>query len=215
MRKIFFITTLLLSLSSSMAQTSIKDILKTIPQEILPYVNDDQRKEINEFVSQKDTIEIKNALNGTTRIHTSGDNFAQFDLNETTKLQIKLLPVNDSTKIICIAKTVMRPISDSSISFFSTDWAPIHSNFNLPIDNSTETLLSMFTQRPDTMTTARYNELIKCIEPVIISANISNNDYTITFSLDVPFVQKSEIDTYKAITRQKTFKWDGRSFKIC
>lgn len=215
MKKIVLITALLLGMATSRAQTTITDVIKTIPQELLPYIGDEQRKEINEFAGQEDTIEIKNELNGTTRILTANGDFAQLDLNGTTRMQIKLLPVNDTTKIICMAKTVTKPVPDSDIKFYSTDWTPIHSSFNLPVDYKAENLLSVFTQRPDTMTTERYEELLKYIEPVIVSADLSKDNCTITFNIDIPFVQKDEINMIKAIIRQKTFKWDGNNFKIC
>lgn len=214
MRRTVLIVTLLLSgIASAMAQTTVKDIIKTIPQEFLPYIDEDRRKEINEFAGVQDTMEIKNSLNGTTRIFTANDNFAQIDLNEAARLQIKLLPVNDSTQIICLLKTVTKPVPDSKIGFYSTAWVPLSSDFNLSLSNNTDSLLAYFAA--DSMTVDEYEELKRNIEPVIISADIAKDENTITFSLSIPFVPKDDYDNIKAMIKQKTFKWDGKHFKIC
>lgn len=214
MRKTVLIATLLLlGIAPVMAQTTVTDIIKTIPQEILPYIDDDQRKEINEFAGVQDTIEIKNSLNGTTRIFTANNSFAQIDLNEAARLQIKLLPLNDSTQIVCLLKTVTKPVPDSEIRFYSTTWSPIASDFNLPLSNNADSLLAYF--ETDTMTVDEYEELKRSIEPVIISADISKDENAITFSLNIPLISKDDYDSIKALIRQKTFKWDGKCFKIC
>lgn len=215
MRKLFFTIALFCGITSVTAQTTITDVIKSIPQELLPYINNDQRKEINAFTDERDSVEIKNALNGTTTVYTANGTFAQFNLNDITRLQIKLLPVNDTTQIICVAKTVTRPVADSDIKFYSTDWTPIDSDFDLPTSGSTDSILAAFTERPDTMSLTRYEELARNIEPVILSANVSESDDTITFNLSIPFTTKEESNNIKAIIRQKTFKWNGKSFKIC
>ena len=215
MRKTLSIMVLALGMGHGMAQTSIREALKTMPQELLPYISDDQRKEIDEFTAKQDTVTIKNSLNGTTIVCIADSSFAQIDLNETACMQVRLLPVNDSTQIICMAKTVKTPIADSSIRFYSSDWKPIDSEFNLPVNADADSMLAEFTQRPDTMTAARYEELLKYLEPVIVYADIAKENATITLNLSIPFGSKETIDDIRAITRQKTFKWNGSHFKAC
>lgn len=59
MRKTLSIMVLALGMMHGMAQTSIREALKTMPQELLPYISDDQRKEIDEFTAKQDTVTIK------------------------------------------------------------------------------------------------------------------------------------------------------------
>lgn len=65
------------------------------------------------------------------------------------------------------------------------------------------------------MTAARYEELLKYLEPVIVYADIAKDNATITLSLSIPFGSKETIDDIRAITRKKTFKWNGYYFKAC
>ena len=71
------------------------------------------------------------------------------------------------------------------------------------------------TQKPDTMSVDRFNELRDYLDPVTISADIPEGGDIITFKINVPFTTKEEKSKVEAIIRQKSFKWDGKSFKTC
>ena len=215
MRTLAIIFALSVNLATMTAQITVKDVLKSIPNELMPYFNDKQRDEIKQFANDKDTLEIRNVLNGKTTITTLSQNLAEINLNNNTLTQIKLLPVNNTTKIICAIKTIKEPIKESVIKFYSADWQPIKSTFNLPTADNTDSLLALFTQKPDTMTTERYNELSNCIEPVVMYTDISDKDNSVTLSISIPFTANDKSDAIKVIIRKKTFKWDGNTFKNC
>ena len=87
---IIFIATLFIYMST-MAKVTVTNVLRTIPKEIVPYIDDDRRDEIGRFSSENDSLEIKNSLNGTMRIWTVSDDFARMELSESSMLQVKLL----------------------------------------------------------------------------------------------------------------------------
>ena len=196
------------------AQKTATSVLSTMPQELIPYINDDQRGEMSKFSIENDTVTIKNELNGTSTVTVINDDFAKIDLSKSAMILIKLLPVSDTAKIICMVRTIKTPLPESDIRFYNTDWSPIKSKFNLPDLRNDDEMLAMLTQRPDSMTEAKFEELRSYIEPVIVSADIPDGGYKITLNLNIPFTTKEERKNIKAIIRQKSFKWNGKTFKM-
>lgn len=215
MRKFTPIIIMLFYVSAITAQTTIRNILGNMPENMTPYLNAGQRAEIIRFTESKDSIKVKNSLNGMTSVETVNDNFIKISLNEAASMQMKLLPLNDSTQIICTVKTIKTPIPESTIKFYTTEWLPIDSTFNLPETDKPDTMIELLVQRPDTMSESRFNELRNYIEPVIISAEISNDDNIITYNLSLPLMPGDKSDELKAIIKKKSFKWNGDKFKKC
>lgn len=216
MRVIFLLTLLLLGQSSVSAQKTMEDLIKTIPQEILPYMNESQRNEINQFVGLKDTVKVKNMLEGTLSIDSISKNFAKITLNDAVNLQIRLFSKKDSSQIICMIKTVNKPVKESHVYFYSTSWEKMEQNFGLPdYTEINETLLASFLNKPTEMTVEKFKELSNSIEPIIVFADFSKQSEIITFQLSLSLMSKEQKNEIKAITKQNSFKWDGFIFKKC
>ena len=110
---------------------------------------------------------------------------------------------------MCLVKTVRKPLAESSISFYTTDWQPVESRFGLPDIGDAGVMMQMLVERPDSIDAIRFNRLCSYIEPVMVSADCSNDDNIITYSLSLPFVTKDKADEIKAVIKKKSFKWDG------
>lgn len=206
---------LLLPVSTLMAHVTISEVISTMPEHIVPYLQEEQRAEISNFAKSKDTLTLKNALDGTTSVDISGSDFAEIRLNEITGMQIKLLPCNDSTEIICLVKTIGSPVKESTVQFFTSDWKEIEGDFNLPQTGDAEALLDLFVERPDSITEDTFMDLKSYIDPVLINVEVSKTEHVLTYSISLPFVTGDALDKVKSITRQNTFKWDGDKFKKC
>lgn len=214
--KIFaLLISLLCCTTNIMGQISIKEVIGNIPDEILPYITNDQKEELLKFTGSKDSVKVKNTFNGATSIDTISFDYAKINMNKTTEMQLKLLRGNDSTQILCVIKTIKSPLKESTVKFYSTEWQAINSTFGLPVDNDEDTILSMFTQKPDSMPEDKFKNLYNCIEPVMLAAQWDEKSNCITFNLSIPFIQKDNNNEINAIIKKISFKWDGQNFKKC
>lgn len=212
MRIFFLLLFSIASLCPTIAQKTIKDVLATVPEKVVPYLNSEQWAEINKFTNTQDSLTIKNSLNGTTAIDSINSSFVRLTLNEVSDLQVKLLSTNDSAQIICVIKTIKKPVPNSQIKFFSTDWDVLSDPFGLPTNDNDTKLLDMLTSRPDTMNVTRYDSLRNLIEPVIVNAKFKGTDNTLTYTLSLPLLNNADKKNLEAIIKQKSFKWDGKNF---
>lgn len=186
-----------------------------MPEGMMPYTNSDQMAELLKFTDTQDSVKVKNIFNGITSIDSISVDFAKISLSKVSELQLKLLQTSDSSQIICEIKTIKKPIKESVIKFYSTDWQPLDSVYGLPQNLNSDSLLKMFVQKPDTMSNEKFEELRNYIEPVIMTAHFDKKYDIITFNLSLPFVQKDNYKELNAIIKKISFKWDGQNFKKC
>lgn len=99
------------------------ELFKTMPQHVLPGFS-----EADKIMLLVDTAltSIPYPLGNIERINYT-DDFLKIKTSSRGNLQIKLLPLINNTKIVCVVKTVCGQACDSQIQFYSTEWNPIES----------------------------------------------------------------------------------------
>ena len=78
------------------ANTNIADIIKNMPKEFLPYINDNMRAELVNSIKNGDTINISSMLEETIAIDSISADFIRMRATKTTTIQLRLLDVSDS-----------------------------------------------------------------------------------------------------------------------
>lgn len=156
-------------------------------------------------------------MNGQSTMDTLTADYTCVHLSESSAIQLKLLPAQ-ADSVVCMVRTFSAPASESFVSFFSTSWQPIASDFGLSgvgvmqgTDAEASALLDAFTERPDTMSESRF-QLKKLIDPVMVSASLSPVTPEITFSLSIPMATAEEKQQLSAILVQRKYKWEGERF---
>ena len=66
---------------------------------------------------------VKNRFGNVAEMKVLTDDYVLMQTSEVGTLEMKLLPLADSTKVICMVKTVNVPVADSSVRFYTSDWS--------------------------------------------------------------------------------------------
>ncbi|MDY2693456.1 MAG: DUF3256 family protein, partial [Prevotella sp.] len=132
------------------AQTKMDALLTTMPKEVVPYLDKEQLAELAQFAS-KGVSSVKNTLEGQTTVDTISADYLRLKLSDFSTLQMRLLSVGDTAQILCVVKTVKRPVADSRVAFYDTQWKRVDTPQGLPVLADIDGLLDEFTERPDTM----------------------------------------------------------------
>lgn len=199
------------------AQISLRDTWLSMPDGMIPYLNKNLRLEHLDFVDMGVKSEVNHQLNGICVMDTLTADYTHVTLSKSSSLELRLLPVNDSTKIICMLRTFKAPAEESEIFFYDSKWNSLTDDYGLGMvinqdSLNTEKLLSSFVQRPDTMTSERFEELCKLIEPVMVYASFDVAEPVVTFRLSVPLATPEDREQLKSILQPRRFKWNGKKF---
>lgn len=199
------------SLSMSVSAKSLRDLWLSMPDSLLPTFNKNLRLEFVELKDLGVKPEVKNLLGDNCLIDTLSNDYLQMATSQQAVLQMKMLPMEDSDSILCVVKTFSAPEKESDVRFYDQDWHEI-ARKNFVSDDAWEGLTRYFKSKPDTMSTEKYEEMFRMVEPVMVSANLSLDDETLTFSLSLPLVSKEEKEALNALIVQRKFKWNRKRF---
>ena len=128
MRKTTLLFCLLLALEIS-AQTTVRDLLKSMPDSLIPYLSENNRLDMIDFMESNMDAVVTNSLGGKSQLLKLTDQYASIKLSEASSVAMRLLdvstPVDSLSQILCLVRTYGTDIRESSIEFYSLAWRPL------------------------------------------------------------------------------------------
>ena len=155
--------------------------------------------------------EVKNRFGGVTELKVLTDDYLFLQTTANSSMEMKLLPVNDSTKVVCMIKTVCSSACDSEVHFYSSDWKqklmttdylskPEGDIFFLPVDSSDE----------------EYALIRKEANVHLLKASLSKEDVSLTFIYTTPdYLNKENKEKLEPYLRKEpvVLKWQEGKFR--
>jgi hypothetical protein len=145
MRKTTLLFCLLWALGLS-AQITVRDLLKSMPDSVIPYLTENNRLDMIDFMESNMDAVVTNTLGGKSQLLQLTDQYASIQLNESSSVAMRLLdvptPVDSLSQILCLVRTYGSDIRESTIAFYSLAWRllPISDYFSQPNDMFSATL---------------------------------------------------------------------------
>lgn len=99
--------------------------LVAMPDSVMPLLTKNNRLDFIDFYDAKMEAVATNRMEGKSRMDVLTDDFIRINYTKTTDVEMKLLPLNDTTDILCMVTTVKASVNDSRIAFFDAQWQPL------------------------------------------------------------------------------------------
>lgn len=212
MKKIFAIITAFVLCCVLEAEAGVREMWVQMPDSMVPYLNKNLRQECIDFVDMGISADVQNTFGANTILDTLTADYLHVTLNQSSTLEMKMLPRQGGDSLLCLVRTYMGPERESTIEFYNAAWQRL--DMPSPIlTGDGKAMVEMLTQRPDTMTAERFSEIRRMFEPVMVSATLSPADTAITLQLSAPLTTSDEKKAIKAVSVQRKLKWDGKTFK--
>jgi len=103
----------------------MRDVIVHMPDSVLALLTDVNRADCVDFCEASMEAKVTNRLGGTSALVALADDYALWQYTAASTVEMKLLPTNDSTCVICLVHTVQTPVPDSHIRFFDAAWTPL------------------------------------------------------------------------------------------
>lgn len=107
---------------SVMAQ-NMKSVFVAMPDSVTPLLTKVNREDCIDFLDSNMKAVVKNRFGNVAEMKVLTGDYVLMQTSEVGTLEMKLLPLADSTKVICMVKTVNVPVADSSVRFYTSDWS--------------------------------------------------------------------------------------------
>ena len=208
-RHLLFLVSIFCTLSV-MAQ-DMKTVFVAMPDSIVPLLTKVNREDCIDFLDSNMKAMVKNRFGNVAEMKVLTDDYVQMQVSEVSTLEMKLLPVNDSTRVICMVKTVCASACDSSVRFYASDWSaelaakdflqvPSGDDFFLPNDSLT-----------DEAALAR-----KMADMPAMKASLSKDDASLTYQYTTPdYLNKEDREKLLPLLKKEpmVLRWSEGRFR--
>ena len=185
------------SLTSATAQEA-KKVFTNMPDSLSPLLTAVNRADCIDFLESNMRAQVTNRFGRKSEMAELGPDYIRMQMSPQSTWQMKLLPLNDSTKVVCVVSTVCAPVCDSDVKFYTTDWKQLSTRDFL----ASQPVLQDFIVPVDTMDYA----VLKARDEATISlvkADLSKADNKLTFTLTTPeYMQKETAEKLKPFLRR-------------
>lgn len=198
---------------SLIAQQDMKKIFINMPDSLSPLFTKVNRADFADFLESNMKAQVKNKFDKVSEMKVLTDNYLFLETTSQSSLEIKLLPVNDSTGVLCVVKTVCGMACDSDIRFFDTSWKELPDTGFLKKPSSEQ-----FIQVTDTTDMEKLASARGMAAMTLIKAKLSPVDNTLTFIYTTPdYMDKESAEEMKAFLRKDSaivYQWEHGRFEL-
>ena len=116
----------------------MKTIFVNLPDSIEPLLTKVNKEDCVDFLDSGMKAVVKNRFDRSAELKVLTSDYLQMQLSDVSTLELKLLPLKDSVRVICMVKTVCASACDSDIRFFDTKWNELDASdfLKYPIDDA-------------------------------------------------------------------------------
>ena len=185
----------------------LRSLFVAMPDSVLPLLTKTNRMDCIDFLDSNMKAEVKNRFNNTSELKVLTKDYLELQLTSQSSVEMKLLPMNDSVKVVCMVHTVCGPVCDSEITFYDTQWKQLPSkNFiTLP---EVDRFYYLNTNEES------YATVRKAADMYLMKANLSSEASTLTFIYTTPdYLSKEDREKLVLYLRKEpiVYQWgEGR-----
>ena len=190
---------------------NMAEVFVSMPDEYVPQLEDAWRKDLVDLYNSGEKAQLKNNMNGTSRLVKLTKDYLLLESTERTTLELKLLPLVNNTFVICKIITVKAPVADSRIAFFSPDWKPLNAS-----DLLEPVTAGWFIREDANKESMAFQESTSRLDMDLFEYKLSPDDYTLTQIYTTP--QYTDKETQKKLKpflkdSPKVYTWTKSYFK--
>ncbi|MBQ8501171.1 MAG: DUF3256 family protein [Bacteroides sp.] len=208
-----FVSILLLCATVVLCAQSAKSCFKNLPDSLAPLLTSVNRADFIDFLESNMKAEVTNRFGGKSEMKMMTDDYILIQPTPQSTWQMKLLPLNDSVKVVCTVSTVSAPVSDSRFCFYTTDWQELPLVCHLP---SLPGVDDFITQPADTTPLFAYQEARRQADICFLKAELSPTEPVLTFIFTTPdYMEKEAVETLKPyLRRSMKYVWKEGRFTL-
>ena len=206
MKKILLL--ILMICTCSLQAQDMKSLFIAMPDSLAPLLTKVNKEDFGDFLASNMKAEVKNRLGKNSEMLKLTADYLDLKMSESSEVQMKLLPVNDSVMVVCVVHIYKGPAADSSIRFYSTQWEelPLSSYLTLPKEDA-------FYKAPVAEADQEtYHNLRKQADMYLFVAKLSEKDNTLLYSYTTPdYLDKDTAEKLKPFLNAEPLKyiWTG------
>ena len=189
----------------------MKTVFVAMPDSLTPLLTKVNKEDCIDFLASNMKAEVKNRFDKPAEMKVLTEDYMQLQMTENSTLEMKLLPLNDSVKVVCMVKTVCASACDSNIHFYSSDWKEELSSADFLQKPSQDAFFLQADPASEEYVLAK-----KTADVNLMKAVLSKEDATLTFIYTTPdYMNKETREKLEPYLRKEpvVLKWQEGKFR--
>jgi len=208
-RRLLIIVSIFCALSAT-AQ-NMKSVFVSMPDSIAPLLTQTNKEDCIDFLDSNMKAEVTNRLGGKSEMTLLAEDYVFVQMTPNSTLEMKLLPVNDSTKVVCMVKTVCASACNSDIKFYASDWSKKLEDGDFLLKPSADAFFLPNDTLPEEGVLIR-----KKADMHLMKASLSKDDASLSFIYTTPdYLNKEDREKLLPYLRKEpiVFRWQDGKFR--
>ncbi len=113
------------SASASAQEVLMRDVFAAMPDSLLPLVTKNNRLDCIDFIENNMEAKVRNRADEFVELKVLTKDYLLFETSAMSRVEMKLLMVDDTTQVVCMVRTYMAPTADSQVEFYTPQWQPV------------------------------------------------------------------------------------------
>lgn len=210
MKRLVFFMTVCAFVFGAKAQ-DVGALFVAMPDGEIPQLESAWRKDLVDLYNSGKEARLKNTMNGFSALNKLTQDYLLLQVTERSTIEIKLLPLVNNTKVICMVKTVCAPVADSRVEFFTTEWEPLDAS-----DMFAPVAPDWFIREDADRNSAAFLDAVSRLDMDLTEYRLSPDSLTLTATYTTPQYLSRE-DRRRVIPflkeSPKVYVWDKHHFK--
>lgn len=124
-RMLFLVVLGFMAVMPRLMAQSVEHYFFQMPANLLPAVPIDTRKDLVDFYNNGKAAAMHSATGGDIELKELSKDYLLLQTSQSGDIQLKLLQVNDTLRVLALVRTVAAPMKDSRMAFYTTTWEPL------------------------------------------------------------------------------------------
>lgn len=186
---------------------NMKSLFVALPDSLSPLLTEVNRADFGDFLESGMKAEVKNRFGKTSEMTELTDDYLFVKLTSASTLEMKLLPLNDSVKVVCVVHTYMAPAADSEVAFYTTEWKRLPADDYLTLPDEADFYIA-----PQTDVQKDSLENLKVYADMyLLKAELSAKDPVISFSYSTPhYIDKETAEKLAPYLRPSSVRYEWK-----
>lgn len=196
----------------SLHAQDMKTVFIAMPDSVAPLLTKVNREDFVDFLASNMKAEVKNRFGKVSELKKLTDDYLFLQTTAGSSMEMKLLPLNDSVKVVCVVKTVCGPACDSEVRFYDTQWKQLAKDdfVRLPA-------VEAFYLPVDTLADEAYTAIRKKADMELVKASLSEDKPILSFTYTTPdYLAKEEREKLLIYIRKEpvVYEWKEGKFSM-
>jgi hypothetical protein len=194
------------------AAQDITSVFLSVPEDVLFGIDAQNKDRLVSYPNDTAEVKVRSQLNSQLKRTSISEDFIALETSSAGTLQLKLLPLINDSKIVCVVHTVCGKACDSRIAFYATNWQPIENTSSLFPPMTPDLFIKPNVDRQS----EDFQNALAALDMFVIRYELNAENDTVNAYLDLQnYLQEEDYNKIKPylIEQPKIIRWDKVSYK--